>query len=386
MKNFVFQNPTKVIFGKGEISKLGGEIAGISKKVLLIYGGGSIKRNGVYEQVVSSLESAGIEYVEIGGVKPNPVLSKVLEAIELARKEGVDGIVAVGGGSVIDTSKTVAAGFYHDGDVWDSFVGKGKFGRSLPIFTVLTISATGSEMNGIAVVTNEETKQKFSFWSFGSYPKVSVIDPSVQFTLPWIQTANGAADAIAHVLELYFDGTEKTQVTDELSEGIIRTVIDSADVLIDDPQNYDARANLVWSATMALNGFNDAGRDGGDWSSHAIEHSLSALFDVAHGSGLAVVVPAWMSYVYEADVAKFAGFGRKIFGTPEKDDREAALAGIEKLKEWYRSLGLPVSLGELGISAADIGAVVENAAMRTPFGKMKRLEDEDVRAILELCS
>ncbi len=385
MKNFVFQNPTRVIFGKDEISKLGEEVAKASKKVLLVYGGGSVKRNGVYRKVADSLRGAGVEFVELGGIKPNPVLSKVHEGIEAARREKVDGIVALGGGSVIDTSKTVAAGFYYDGDIWDAFVGKYKAERSLPIFTVLTISATGSEMNGIAVITNEGTKQKFSFWSFESYPKVSVMDPTVQFSLPWIQTANGAADAIAHVVELYFDGTDKTRIVDELSEGIIRTVIDSTDLLMKDPEDYDARANLVWSATMALNGFNGVGRNGGDWSSHAIEHSLSALFDVAHGSGLSVVVPAWMSYVYEENVAKFARFGKEIFGITAVDDSKAALEGIKNLKDWYRKIGLPVSLEDVGISADDIGAIVENASMRTPFGRIKKLQTSDVRAILELC-
>jgi alcohol dehydrogenase YqhD (iron-dependent ADH family) len=385
MRDFVFQNPTKILFGKGKIAKLGEEVKRYASKVLLVYGRGSIKKNGVYDEVVTSLKNAGVDFVELPGVKPNPVLSKVKEGIEISRKENVEAIVAVGGGSTIDTSKTIAAGFYYDGDIWDAFVGKYKVEKSLPIFVVLTISATGSEMNGGAVITNEETKQKFSFWTNTSYPKVSILDPSVQFSLPPIQTLNGAADAISHVLELYFDGTPNTLILDEISEGIIRTIISSTEILIGSPRDYDARANLVWSATLALNGINGTGRNGGDWSSHAIEHSLSALYDIAHGSGLAVVFPAWMKYVYKEDVPKFARFARKVFNVSTPDDEEAALEGIEELKEWYRSIGLPVTLKEANIPQDEIEEIVKNASMRTPFGKLKRLYPDDVREILKLC-
>ncbi len=385
MRDFVFYNPTKILFGKGMISRLGEEVKPYSSKVLLVYGKGSVKKNGVYDQVVSSLKENGIEFVELSGIKPNPVLSKVKEGIELARQEKIGGIIAMGGGSVIDTCKTIAAGFYYNGDIWDAFIKKYHVERSLPLFVVLTISATGSEMNGGAVITNEETKQKFSFWTNWSYPKISILDPSVQFTLPKNQTLNGAADAIAHVLEFYFDGTPNTMITDEISEGTIRTIMNSAEILLEDPKNYYARANLVWSATIALNGVNSVGRNGGDWSSHAIEHSLSALYDVAHGAGLAVVMPAWMMYVYKEDVRKFARFARKIFNVVEKDDEKAAVEGIEKLRTWYKKMGLPVTLKELGIDDRNIPQIVENASMRTPFGKLKSLDASDVQKILEMC-
>lgn len=385
MKDFVFQNPTKIIFGRGKISQLGEEVVKTSKKVLLVYGKGSIKKNGVYDQVIDSLNSHGIEFVELSGVKPNPVLSKVHEGVTLAKREQVDGIIAIGGGSVIDSSKTIAAGFYYDGDIWDAFIGKYKAKKSLPIYVVLTISATGSEMNGGAVITNEKTKQKYSFWSVKSYPKVSIIDPSVQFSLPPIQTANGAADVIAHVLELYFDGTKNVQIMDEISEGIVRTVIDSTNMLMKTSNDYETRANLVWSATLALNGVNSTGRSGGDWASHAIEHSLSALYDIAHGSGLAIVMPAWMKYTYKEDVKKFARFASKIFGVDESDYEKAALMGIERLKNWYKSIGLPVSLSDAKIPIEGVDKIVENAAMRTPFGRLKKLQSSDVREILNLC-
>ncbi len=385
MRDFVFQNPTKIVFGNDKISKLGGEVRKIASKVLLVYGRGSIKNNGVYDKVTNSLKRSNVNWVELSGVKPNPILSKVYEGIELAKRENVEAIVAVGGGSVIDTSKTIAAAYHYNGDIWDAFVGKYKVEKSLPIFVVLTISATGSEMNGGAVITNEKTRQKYSFWTVASYPRVSILDPSVQFSLPQIQTANGAADAIAHVLELYFDGTPNTLILDEISEGIIRTIMNSTEILLDNPTDYEARANLVWSATLALNGINGTGRSGGDWASHAIEHSLSAIYDIAHGSGLAIILPAWMEYVHNEDVRKFARFSRKVFDTDEVDDEKAALKGIESLKRWYRSIGLPVTLKDASIPSEEIEKVVENASMRTPFGRLKRLEADDVREILKLC-
>ena len=381
MRNFVFHNPTKIVFGKGTVERIGSEIEdhGI-EKVLFLYGRGSIKRNGVYETVVKSLEKNGVKWVEVSGVKPNPVLSKVHEAIEVARKEKVDGILAVGGGSVIDTAKTVAAGFYYDGDIWDAFVGKYEVKRSLPIFVVLTLSATGSEMNGGAVITNEKTKQKYSFWSWSSYPKVSIIDPTVQFSLPREQTVYGGVDAIVHVLEYYFDGSKGRELMDGIMESIIKTIMRSVEILLEKPDDYVARANLAWSATLALNGLTSTGSFGGDWSSHAIEHSLSALYDIAHGAGLAIITPAWMRYVVNEDVEKFKRFAREIFSL------EDPLEGIEAFKSWLKKIGAPVSLKDAGIPKSDIDAILENAAMRAPLGRLKPLHREDIRAILELAA
>ncbi len=284
MKKFVFHNPTKIIFGENTVSKIGEEIkkSGL-KKVLLHYGGGSIKKNGVYEQVTNSLKENNIDFIEVSGVKPNPILSKVHEGIKVARENNVDGILAVGGGSVIDSAKAIAGGFYYDGDIWDAYSGKYVIKKALPLFTVLTLSATGSEMNGNSVITKEETKQKWATHSKHIYPKVSIIDPTVQFSLPPQQTVNGAVDAISHVMEYYFDGTTDTEIQDQIAEGIIRTVIKSTEILLKKPEDYHARANLAWSATLALNGLLNAGSSGGDWSSHTLEHSVSALFDIAHG-------------------------------------------------------------------------------------------------------
>ncbi len=379
MENFVFHNPTKVIFGKGTVKEIGVEIKNFGlKKVLFLYGRGSIKRNGVYDTVVESLKENGIDWVEVSGVKPNPVLSKVHEAIEVARKENVDGILAVGGGSVIDSAKTIAAGFYYDGDIWDAFIGKYKVERSLPIFVVLTLSATGSEMNGSAVITNEKTKQKYSFWAWSSFPKVSIIDPTVQFSLPKEQTVYGGVDAIVHVLEYYFDGAKERMVMDRIMESIIKTIMESVEILIENPRDYTARANLAWSATLALNGLTSTGSRGGDWSSHVIEHSLSALYDIPHGAGLAIVTPAWMRYVMDEDREKFERFARVLF------DKDSAEEGIEAFKEWLRKVGAPVSLKDAGIPESDIDKIVENAAMRAPFGRLKRLDRDDIREILKL--
>ncbi len=379
MNNFVFHNPTKIIFGKGTVGVIGDEIKNFGyRKVLLLYGRGSIKKNGVYDSVVDSLKRNSIAFVEVSGVKPNPVLSKVKEAVKVAKKEKVDAILAVGGGSVIDSAKTVAAGFYYDGDIWDAFTGEYKVKKSLPIFVVLTISATGSEMNGGAVITNEETKEKWSFWSPTSFPKVSVIDPTVQFSLSKEQTVYGGIDAIVHVLEYYFDGSKGRRVMDRIMESIIKTIMEAVEVLIEDPTNYECRANLAWSATLALNGLTSTGSYGGDWSSHIIEHSLSALYDIAHGAGLAIVTPAWMRYVMDKDIEKFERFAKEIFGKNNAED------GIGAFKEWLKKVGAPTSLKDASIPSEDIEKIAENAAIRSPFGKLKPLYKEDIEAILKL--
>ncbi|GAB6189895.1 iron-containing alcohol dehydrogenase [Marinitoga arctica] len=385
MKNFVFYNPTKLIFGEGTINRIGEEIKKFGlKKVLLHYGGGSIKKNGVYEQVVNSLKENGIEWVEISGVKPNPRLSKVYEGIKIAKENDVEGILAVGGGSVIDSSKAIAGGFYYDGDVWDAYSGKHVINKALPLFTVLTLSATGSEMNGNSVITNEETKQKWATHSEKLYPKVSIIDPVAQFSLPAKQTVNGAVDAISHVMEYYFDGTKNTEIQDQIAEGIIRTVILSTEILLKNPKDYNARANLAWSATLALNGLLKAGSNGGDWSSHALEHSVSALFDIAHGEGLAIIFPAWLEYVKNEYIEKFDRFAKEIFNIDTGNASIDADLGIQALKEWYKRIGQPISLKEIGATEKDIERLVENAVQSSPMGKLKKLEEKEIKEIYNI--
>lgn len=385
MKNFVYKNPTKIIFGEGTISKIGKEIkeSGI-KKVLIIYGGGSIFKNGVYDQVTESLKEHGVDYVEVSGVQPNPLLSKVKEAIDKAREENVEGLLAIGGGSVYDTTKAVAVGYKYDGYVWDFYEGKAKPTDSTPIFGVLTISATGSEMNSGSVITNEEEDKKWSFRTRLNFPKVSIIDPTVQYTLPANQTANTAIDTMAHVFELYFDGTENVDVLMEYSEGIIRTTMKHVKILLEDPKNYQSRAQLAWCATLGLNGSNGTGRSGGDWASHKIEHSLSTLYGVSHGAGLAIVFPAWMRYVYKENLDMFNRFAEQIFNIREGSKEEKSLKAIEELKSFFSSLNAPVTLKEIGVKYEELEKIADNAAMLAPFGTLKKLERQDILEILKI--
>ncbi|SHE36917.1 iron-containing alcohol dehydrogenase [Clostridium fallax] len=384
MLNFTYCNPTKIIFGKGTIEKLGMELKNNSiKKVLFLYGKSSILRNGVHEQVVNSLKENNIEFIELSGVKPNPVLSKVREGIEIVKKNQIDGIVAVGGGSVIDSAKAISAGSLYNGDVWNFFEDTDEVTNALPIFTVLTISATGSEMNCGGVITNEKECKK---WSFGSpllYPKVSILDPSVQSTLPPIQTVNGAIDAISHVFELYFGGTKNTDMLDELSEGIIRNIMKHTKILLRDNSNYESRCELVWSATLALNGINGTGR-AGDWSSHQIEHSLSVFNDISHGSGLAIIMPAWMEYVKNKAINKFARLGEKVFNITEGSNEEKASEAINSLRLFYKEIGAPTTLKEIGITKEDLITIAVNAGRLAPIGTLTPLKEDDILKILEL--
>lgn len=384
MLNFTLYNPTKLVFGESTIETIGEHLvkSGI-RKVLIVYGKGSIMKNGVYDTVVESLENNNIDYIKLSGVKPNPVLSKVQEGIKLAKENEVDGVLAVGGGSVIDSSKAIAAGVCYEGNVWELFEGKGSVKKALPLFTILTLSATGSEMNSGGVVTNEDEGKK---WSFGSpllYPKVSILDPSVQRSLPSKQTANGAIDAISHVFEAYYGGTESTDMLDELSEGIIRTVITHTRELLKDSNNYKSRSELAFAATLALNGLNGVGRKG-DWASHSIEHSLSVLNDIAHGSGLAIIMPAWMKYVYKEDVKKFAKFACHVFTINEGSDEEKALKGIEALRDFYKEIGAPITLKEVGVKREELDFIADNAAILAPLGTLKPLKRDDIYNILEI--
>lgn len=386
MNNFVYHNPTKVLFGKGTISKIGAEIKEFNaKKVLMLYGMKSIFKNGVYKEVMESLNSNGVEVIEKGGIKANPILSFVEDAIEICKNENIDSILAVGGGSVIDTAKAVAAGALYNGDIWDAFEGKAALNKSLPIFTVLTLSATASEMNAFAVITNEKENKKWAFTAgIDSYPKVTIIDPSIQTSLPKEQTVYGAVDTLSHVFELYFDGTENTNLVDEFAEGIIRTVMKNTKILLNDPSNYDARAELCWSATNALNGVIGSGRNYGDWATHTLEHSISAFFDVAHGAGLAVMFPAWMKYVYKDNPSKFAQLAENVFGIKEGTELEKAEKGIEKVSQFFKEIGAPSFLNDFGITADEIEKLTENAAIRLPLGRRKKLMKDDIREIYKL--
>lgn len=356
MYDFSFHNPTRIIFGQGKEAAIGGELAAAGiQKVLLVYGGGSIKQNGLYDRVVQSLEAAQVAFVEHDGVKSNPVLSHAIKGVQVARAEGAQAVLAVGGGSVIDEAKAIAVGAANEGDLWDFYTGRA-IEKALPVYTVLTLAASGSEMNGNSVLTNEATQQKYSFNSIHAYPKLSILNPELTFSVNADYTAYGAVDAIAHVIEGYFTKKPGTALQDELVETVIRSVMRSADRCMDNPEDYEARAELMWAATLALNGLTPAGIGAYAFPNHAIEHALSALFDVPHGAGLAVVIPAWMRWHRVQNPAQYTRFGREIFGV---ENAEAAIAALEA---WFRAIGAPTRLRELGIDAAQIPAIADNAA------------------------
>lgn len=357
MQNFTFYNPVKVVFGKATIARLGAEAAKAGKHALLIYGAGSIKRNGVYETIKASLAASDISVTEHPGVRPNPVLSHVREGVKKAKENGCDMMIAAGGGSTIDTAKAIAAGAKYGGDVWDFFTGKAGVKEALPIFTVLTIPATGSEMNCGCVITNEETKQKFSAMSHTLFPKASFLDPATTMTLPGAQVANGAVDALSHLIEGYFSTTDRdAEITDELVHAVARSIIASTDRILKDPVDYNARASMMWSATMALNGLQSLGYGGTSFVNHVIEHSLSALYDIAHGAGLAIVMPAWFKYhLAKTGPARLEKFGGAVFGVKTAGETIAAF------ESWFTKIGAPIRLSQANIPAGDISKIAENA-------------------------
>ena len=381
MKDFVFHNPTKIVFGKDKVLEIGKEIKSAGyNKVLLAYGQSSIKKTGTYDKVVSSLNKENIKYVELSGIKPNPIFSKVLEGIEICKKENIETILAVGGGSVVDSVKAIAGGVFFDGDFWQVFQRKARVEKALPVFVVLTLSATGSEMNPSTVVTNEQGREKFYFTSTAVYPKVSILDPVLQFSLPDYQTSAGASDIIAHIFELYFCGEEETELQDEFSEGITRTVIHFTPILLEKPDDYHARAQMILSALFALNGVNGIGREPGDWSSHMLEHALSGIHpEIAHGAGLAIIFPAWLKYMMPYVEKKITRFSKKIWGIDNPD------AGIQRLKEWFGSIGLEASFKDFGIKEDEIPILTEMSVRMSPFGSLKTLDARDVETIFSYC-
>jgi len=378
MEAFTFHNPTRVHFGVGTIAKLGDELGMAGHKhCLMIAGGGSIKQNSVYDQVINSLGKHGIRCTETWGVQPNPSLAKVREIVSAAKIAEVDAIVAVGGGSVIDTAKAVAVGMYL-ADPWDAFSKKEPITQALPIYTVLTLSATGSEMNGNSVITNTESKQKWAFYSPLVYPKVSIIDPAVQSSLPFKQTANGAMDAIAHILEYYF-ADAKALSTLAIDEALHKTIIEMADRLQEHPADLVARANLAWCATLALNGISGAGLKGGDWACHQIEHSFSALHPrIAHGEGLGVIFPAWIEYMSEKNPSAYLRWAQKVWGA------DSVSMALRRFRGKIESWGLASSLRELGIKESELEKLKELIMVSPRIGAVSRLNDTEIEALLML--
>ncbi len=389
MQNFVFHNPTKIIFGHKTVPNVGPETAELADSALLVFGQASIRTTGLYNQVIQSLADAGVKVIDHGGVQSNPLLEHVRAGIAQVKLHNLNAIVAVGGGSVLDSAKAIAAGSVVNHDVWKFFTGKKSIKATLPVITVLTLAAAGSEMNSGMVLTNETTQEKFGFGHRFLHPKTSILDPEVTFTVPPDYTAYGAIDAIAHVLEFYMTTQDPdTPVQDRLMEGLIKNSMSACERCLADPGDYDGRANLMWTATLALNGLTAAGLGRVGFPMHMIEHSLSALYNVPHGAGLSVVIPAWLSWYRGQDEARIAKLGRRIF--PPSDlqpytDAQIAERTITIFKNWFGKVNSPVSLEELGIPATDIPKIAANSLSLARVWRLNEYTQQTVEEILLLC-
>lgn len=360
MNNFMFYSPTEFAFGKETELQTGALVKKFhGTKALIVFGGGSVLRSGLLERVKESLDKEGIAHVEMGGVQPNPTDPKVYEGIRLGRREKVDFLLPVGGGSVIDTAKAIAAGIPYDGDFWDFFTGKAVPEKALRIGVVLTIPAAGSEGSGNSVITKTDGLKKLSLRTPEILrPAFAVMNPELTYTLPAWQTASGITDMMAHIMERYFTNTADTEVTDRLCEGTLKAIIKEALTVIKEPENYGARANIMWAGTIAHNGICGVGCEE-DWASHFMEHEVSALYDVTHGAGLAVIFPAWLTYMADHNVRKVAQFANRVWDVPVSEDKKAmALEGVARMKAFLHEIGMPTTFRELGIENPDISALV----------------------------
>ncbi|MDR0798656.1 MAG: iron-containing alcohol dehydrogenase [Dysgonamonadaceae bacterium] len=390
MNNFRFWSPTEFIFGKNTVKNIAASIQKYGgSKVLIHYGGQSAIRSGLLADVENELQNALIDYVKLGGVQPNPTDTLVYEGIRLCRQENVNFILAIGGGSVIDSAKAIAAGALYAGDFWNIFEGTVAVNQAVPVGVILTIPAAGSEGSANMVITRTDGMLKRPARGHQVLrPKFAILDPALTFTLPPGQTAYGIADMMSHVMERYFTQTPHVEVTDRLCEAVLQTIIEQAPVVMLEPHNYEARANLMWAGTLAHTGICGVGREE-DWASHGLEHELSALYDVAHGAGLAVIFPAWMQYVYPSGVGKFAQFASRVWGIPETENlKDIALKGIQALKNFFISLGLPVNFEQLGAKKSDIDYMVEKLAINSgeSLGNFRKLDRKDARAIYEIAA
>ncbi len=400
MNDFVFYSPTKFVFGRDAIPQTGEQLAAANfQKVLLVYGQGSVVRSGVLERVKASLDAAGVAYVEAGGARPNPEVNWVRETIQKAREAQVDSVLAIGGGSVIDAAKATAFGVPYEGDVWDFFIKKLPIKECLPIAVVLTIPAAGSEASASCVISCDAENRKLGVSGDVFRPKFAFMDPQVTFLLPPYQTAAGVTDMIAHICERYFSGVGAVPVTDNIATGLIVALMEAAPRVMEQPDDYDARATIMWAGTLAHNdlagcgrGLNPTARAGG-WESHALEHELSAHHpEITHGAGLAVVLPAWMRYVWRTDPQRFLDFASDVFGIEPVEEEycpreeaveDAVTAAIDELQAFFRSLGMPATLGDFDLTPDDVPALLETlrASKGEPFGAFQKLTMEDARAI-----
>lgn len=388
MQDFVFSAPTQIIFGRSAEKQVGQATKKLGRKVLLHYGQGSIIRSGLKDRILKSLVDAGLEVVELGGVQPNPRLSLVYQGIELARQQDVDCILAVGGGSVMDSAKTIAMGVGYKGDVWDFFTGQAVCQSALPLGVVVTIPGSGSESGGGTVITNENGQSKRLTWSDLVIPRFAILNPELTFSLSPYQTAVAGADIFSHVVERYFTNIQDVDLTDRLCEATMSSIIKNLPLAVREPTNYAARAEVMWAGTVAHNGFLDTGRIG-DWSCHSIEHELSGIYDIPHGAGMAVLLPAWMSFVLDHDVERFVKFAERVWGLPRENRELRLLAqeGIAQMRKFFADLGLPTNLEELGIDDSRFSEIAEKCLGGQPtVGNFLPLAADDIVEILKLAS
>ena len=387
MDNFNYYAPTKYVFGRDTEAQAGQLTRWMGcRKILLVLGGGSARCSGLLDRVAAALQAEGVEYLLLEGIKPNPTDDRVYEGIDLGRREKIDGLLAVGGGSVIDTAKAIAAGIPYDGDFWDFWAGKAVVEKALPVGVVLTIPAAGSEGSGNSVITRLDGMHKISLRTDSALrPKFAILNPALTFTLPAAQTAAGIADMMAHIMERYFSPTQEVETTDRIAEGLLMAIIEEAPKVMADPENYQARANIMWAGTMAHNGVAGCGRRE-DWTSHGLEHELSALYGVTHGAGLAVVFPAWMTFMASHRPEIVAQLGRRVFGLTGKDDSAVALQTVDSLRAFFGKLGLPLTLSQLGIENPDIALLTAkfHEDKGTPFGPYFPLQPVDTAAVYRL--
>ena len=386
MENFNYSIPTKVFFGEGKIEVLGKEIKKYGSRVLLAYGGGSIKKIGLYDEVVKILDENKIPYFELGGIEPNPRVESVIEGVRICRENDIDLILAVGGGSTIDCAKVIAGAVDYDGNPWDLVIGKAKYKKVLPIASILTLSATGSEMDAGAVITNMETNQKYGTGHPGFFPVFSILDPTYTYTVSKYQTASGVADIMSHTFESYFSNVKGAFLQDRLAEGVLKTCIHYGKIAVDEPENYEARANLMWAASLAINGLLGYGKNS-NWSVHPLEHELSAYYDITHGVGLAILTPHWMEEVLDADnLYKFVEYGINVWNIDSNlHHMEIAKLSIEKTSEFFKSLEIPMTLREVGIGEEKLEIMAADVIeyMQGPVGNFKPLNYKAILSIFK---
>lgn len=382
MENFKYYAPTKVIFGKDTEKEIGNLLKEFNgKKILIHYGGGSVVRSGLLAKVKNYLKESNIDYIELGGVKPNPRLSLVKKGIELGKRENIDFILAIGGGSVIDSAKGIGYGMMIDYDVWNLY-SKNKFSNNcMPIGVILTMAAAGSEMSPSSVITNEEGWLKRSFSIDNARPKFAILNPELTYTLPKYQSASGIVDIMMHTMERYFSPTGNMEITDEIAEGLIRTVIRNAPIIMENPADYESRAEIMWASSLAHNGLTGCGGTG-DWSSHQLEHELGGIYDVAHGAGLSAIWGSWARYVFKENPKRFARFANKIFNIENVGDENTALLGIETMEKFYKSIDMPINLKELGLepSLEEIKILANKCSFngKRTIGSFKELTEQDM--------